>query len=664
MAEQYYATQRLKGDGTTTVWPFSFAGGRPDSNSGTSPYLEPEDVQVAKVDFDLDGNETRTPIDFSLQGQDQVRVIPAIANGQDFVIYRVTNTDTPVADFTDFASISERDLDNALRQTLYSVQELADTSADTRSLASGAVADSAGAVRTAEDAFERADTATSTANTALGRAGTAISTANSATDTAQIADDKADSALQDSATALTQSSEAKQAATSAESKADSAVATADDASFVADNAQTRADNAFIKSQQADSTANAANTKAEAAEITADSAEATANAAEVAAAAAEVAASEAKDDASRVEGFQGQLDTIRGQVQDLTGVDPTAISNNADNLSELTDFAVARANLSVYSKSEVDSSIGTVVQDTETDIASAVQGHEDKPDPHSQYFQKSSVTQIAGKSTSKVLSQKAVTDSFNELGTASGKDVGYFATAAQGRKADNALQDASQFATSAQGSKADNALPRSQVSQTFGQGTSQVPSQKAVTDRFNGLGTAASKDTSYFATSAQGGKADGAVQQNGQSVLFEYSGEGGVEGGLVLRTGNNEAPFILQARSSGQTARFTVTHGAKHLKSDVNSGNWYIDEQRVLDFGDLVQGKGQSTARIMSQKAVTDALASAGGRVSWYGSEWSKQHANSKGKTQAPSGYYLTAIYTPTGYSHAEAHTIYARGGNV
>lgn len=44
-----------------------------------------------------------------------------------------------------------------------------------------------------------------------------------------------------------------------------------------------------------------------------------------------------------------------------------------------------------------------------------------------------------------------------LGTASTQATGFFATAAQGAKADSALQNATAFATAAQGVKADSAL---------------------------------------------------------------------------------------------------------------------------------------------------------------------------------------------------------------
>lgn len=85
----------------------------------------------------------------------------------------------------------------------------------------------------------------------------------------------------------------------------------------------------------------------------------------------------------------------------------------------------------------------------------------------------------------------------DAGTAAASDIEDFATAAQGEKADTAIQpddlgtaaaaDTGDFATAAQGEKADTAIQPGD------------------------LGTAAAADTDDFATAAQGAKADSAVQ---------------------------------------------------------------------------------------------------------------------------------------------------------
>lgn len=146
MSEQYFANNRKVGDGVTTVWDFSFAGARPDAEDGTKSYLEQSDIRVALVDFDEFGLETRTEITFELIGPSQVRVEPSVPSGQDFVIYRKTPSDFVISDFVDFASVSERDLDDAFRQGLFAVQELRDESADTRRIADDARRDTAAAL--------------------------------------------------------------------------------------------------------------------------------------------------------------------------------------------------------------------------------------------------------------------------------------------------------------------------------------------------------------------------------------------------------------------------------------------------------------------------------------------------------------------------------------
>jgi hypothetical protein len=69
-----------------------------------------------------------------------------------------------------------------------------------------------------------------------------------------------------------------------------------------------------------------------------------------------------------------------------------------------------------------------------------------------------------------------------------------------------------------------------------------------------------------------------VQLINQSANIEYSGDGG----LIVRTGNNDGRFILQAQSSGQAARFTVQHGAPELKG--HPGGWYIDGNPIYHAG--------------------------------------------------------------------------------
>lgn len=72
----------------------------------------------------------------------------------------------------------------------------------------------------------------------------------------------------------------------------------------------------------------------------------------------------------------------------------------------------------------------------------------------------------------------------------------------------AAQDTSAFATAAQGAKADTALQVAPVSSVAG----RTGSITLTTSDISGLGTAATQNTTAFATAAQGAKADTALQQ--------------------------------------------------------------------------------------------------------------------------------------------------------
>ncbi len=128
-------------------------------------------------------------------------------------------------------------------------------------------------------------------------------------------------------------------------------------------------------------------------------------------------------------------------------------------------------------------------------ANALTGSEFVPIVQDNATRKATVDELRGG-----LSEEGHTHALADItdaGTAAGSDIEDFATAAQGTKADTALQhddmgsaafeDTSAFATAAQGAKADTALQPDDI------------------------GTAALNDTEDFATAAQGTKADTAVQ---------------------------------------------------------------------------------------------------------------------------------------------------------
>ena len=94
----------------------------------------------------------------------------------------------------------------------------------------------------------------------------------------------------------------------------------------------------------------------------------------------------------------------------------------------------------------------------------------------------------------------------------------FATAAQGAKADTALQNGSLYATAAQGAKADTALQNAGAFATAAQGgkadTALQNAGAFATAAQGGKADTALQNAGAFATAAQGGKADTALQNAG------------------------------------------------------------------------------------------------------------------------------------------------------
>src|SRR5690554_5251820 len=264
MPDQYFATNRKVGDGSTTVWEFSFAGARPDANNGTEPYLSAEDIGVALVSYDAVGREQRTPVAFTLTGPAQVTITPAIAAGQDFVIFRETESDLPVSDFTDFASISEQDLDNSFRQSLFVVQEMRDRTQDATTIAGEARQVAGEALLVAEAAEDTAEAAVVSAEAANQTANNSLLTANTAVDIAETAEDSANSAASTANDALSIANSAESLANEALDTTEGFLERVDTIEAVSDQASLDAGQAVQDSSEALTTANAAAVTANAA----------------------------------------------------------------------------------------------------------------------------------------------------------------------------------------------------------------------------------------------------------------------------------------------------------------------------------------------------------------------------------------------------------------
>lgn len=120
-----YSINEFPGDGTTLTWELNFAGG----------YISPDHIQA----YTVDSAGNRTPTTFVLSGPNTILVSPAVPVGSTLVMRRITPKDTPLADFTDGAVISETNLDTNARQAVFIAAEAADIGQD----AAAAVADRA-----------------------------------------------------------------------------------------------------------------------------------------------------------------------------------------------------------------------------------------------------------------------------------------------------------------------------------------------------------------------------------------------------------------------------------------------------------------------------------------------------------------------------------------
>lgn len=158
-----YALNRFEGNGTTTAWNLTFAGG----------FIDRSHVKAYLVNTD----GSLTELGFSWITDTSVNVTPAVADGQEFVFYRDTPKSAPLVDFNGGSAFTERNLDTLSKQAVFIGAETIDRFAGVEERTTAATAAAAAATATANGADDKADTA-------LSQAASAISTANAATATA------------------------------------------------------------------------------------------------------------------------------------------------------------------------------------------------------------------------------------------------------------------------------------------------------------------------------------------------------------------------------------------------------------------------------------------------------------------------------------------------
>lgn len=322
-------------------------------------YLSRDHIKVT-----VDGAE----VPFTWLNPNTVSLNTAPAMGAEVDIRRSTSPGDLLVQFTDGSVISENDLGLLSKQSFYLVQESSDLANESNTLANDAVESAEEATATATKASQDAATAVSTANSATATANTALSNANQAVQTANTALGTANTASTAATNAVTTANSAKTSANTAVSTANAATAKADSATTKADAAVTTANKAAQDASKALTTANTALADAGTAVSLANFASLQADSAQAAARQAADAASSAASDANTAVQTATSLETTVTQVlenvQAIANGDLTDFAKNSENLSKLTDPAMARENIGlgrVNNTSDQDKPISTATQ---------------------------------------------------------------------------------------------------------------------------------------------------------------------------------------------------------------------------------------------------------------------------------------------------------------
>lgn len=162
------------GDGSTTIWNFSFADG----------YIDQAFVRAYTRDADGVRTELGLLPEFFV-GPFTLQIVPAVPVGTTLVIYRATERRRPLVDFKDGGRITEESLDTVARQSVHLAAEMSDyvgtgSEGDVVELAQAASIAAASAVASATASANSAAAASSSATAAAGSAASAASSAASA----------------------------------------------------------------------------------------------------------------------------------------------------------------------------------------------------------------------------------------------------------------------------------------------------------------------------------------------------------------------------------------------------------------------------------------------------------------------------------------------------
>lgn len=205
--------------------------------------------------------------------------------------------------------------------------------------------------------------------------------------------------------------------------------------------------------------------------------------------------------------------------------------------------------------------------------------------------------LAGKAA---LSHSHALADISDAGTAAAAAAADFATAAQGAKADTAVQpgdlgtaaaaDAGDFATAAQGSAADSAVQPGDLATVATSGDYDDLSGKPT------LGTAAAASTGDFATAAQGGLADSAVQPGDLSTVATSNSYNDLDDTPTLGSAAAADTGDFATAAQGTTADSALQPGDVKNSVEVDSGSLQLVGDEAAPGNNKIYGTDGSGAR--------------------------------------------------------------------
>lgn len=245
MPGTYFSLSRFAGNGSTTIFNFSFSGGYIDK-AHVKAYIENDTTKV---------RSTVIVTAAMFTGDYTLNLGVSAPVGSTMVIYRDTPKDVPLVDYVSGSRITEANLDKQAKQAVLGLGELYDQSSID---AVTSVANSVGAAATS------ATNAAASASAAATSATNAETSKTSAASSSTSASSSAAAASTDAASALTSKNAAATSATNAATSEANALTSKNNAATSATNAATSESNALTsKNAAATSATNAATSEANA-----------------------------------------------------------------------------------------------------------------------------------------------------------------------------------------------------------------------------------------------------------------------------------------------------------------------------------------------------------------------------------------------------------------